>query len=316
MGRYITQRTTWVIIVLLGVSAITFALLHLTPGDPAQILLGPIATPQELDHLRRELGLDRPLAIQYAIWLDHVARGDLGRSITLHRPVLGELLLRFRGTLILTAGAIIVAFGPGILLGVLAARRQGRFIDAVSMVVTVGGASIPAFWLGMILIIVFSVRLGWLPGTGMSSPSGPGTAGDVVTHLILPAVTLGMLPLAIVTRVARTGMIEALRGDYVRTARAKGVNELIVTMRHAFRNTLVGIVTVLGLEMGFLLAGAVYVETVFDWPGVGLMLVNSILTRDFPLVQGAVLLLAATYVIINLLTDLLYAYLDPRIRFE
>jgi ABC-type dipeptide/oligopeptide/nickel transport system permease component len=316
MGRYITQRTTWVIIVLLGVSAITFALLHLTPGDPAQILLGPIATPQELDHLRRELGLDRPLAIQYAIWLDHVARGDLGRSITLHRPVLGELLLRFRGTLILTAGAIIVAFGPGILLGVLAARRQGRFIDAVSMVVTVGGASIPAFWLGMILIIVFSVRLGWLPGTGMSSPSGPGTAGDVVTHLILPAVTLGMLPLAIVTRVARTGMIEALRGDYVRTARAKGVNELMVTMRHAFRNTLVGIVTVLGLEMGFLLAGAVYVETVFDWPGVGLMLVNSILTRDFPLVQGAVLLLAATYVIINLLTDLLYAYLDPRIRFE
>ena len=316
MGRYITQRTTWVIIVLLGVSAITFALLHLTPGDPAQILLGPIATPQELDHLRRELGLDRPLAIQYAIWLDHVARGDLGRSITLHRPVLGELLLRFRGTLILTAGAIVVAFGPGILLGVLAARRQGRFIDAVSMVVTVGGASIPAFWLGMILIIVFSVRLGWLPGTGMSSPSGPGTAGDVLTHLILPAVTLGMLPLAIVTRVARTGMIEALRGDYVRTARAKGVNELIVTMRHAFRNTLVGIVTVLGLEMGFLLAGAVYVETVFDWPGVGLMLVNSILTRDFPLVQGAVLLLAATYVIINLLTDLLYAYLDPRIRFE
>ena len=316
MGRYITQRSTWVILVLLGVSAITFALLHLTPGDPAQILLGPIATPQELDHLRRELGLDRPLAIQYAIWLDHVARGDLGRSITLHRPVLGELLLRFRGTLILTAGAIIVAFGPGILLGVLAARRQGRFIDAVSMVVTVGGASIPAFWLGMILIIVFSVRLGWLPGTGMSSPSGPGTAGDVLTHLILPAVTLGMLPMAIVTRVARTGMIEALRGDYVRTARAKGVNELMVTMRHAFRNTLVGIVTVLGLEMGFLLAGAVYVETVFDWPGVGLMLVNSILTRDFPLVQGAVLLLAATYVVINLLTDLLYAYLDPRIRFE
>src|SRR6516164_7495115 len=159
MGRYITQRSTWVILVLLGVSAITFALLHLTPGDPAQILLGPIATPQELDHLRRELGLDRPLAIQYAIWLDHVARGDLGRSITLHRPVLGELLLRFRGTLILTAGAIIVAF-----------------------------------WPGMILIIVFSVRLGWLPGTGMSSPSGPGTAGDVLTHLILPAVTLGMLP--------------------------------------------------------------------------------------------------------------------------
>ncbi|HLW59149.1 MAG TPA: ABC transporter permease [bacterium] len=316
MSRYIVQRSAWVAVVLIGISVFTFALLHLTPGDPAQILLGPIATPQELARLHRELGLDRPLATQYVLWLAHVAQGDLGRSITLHRPVLGELLLRFRGTIILAAGAVIVAFGPGIALGVLAARRPGQLVDRLSMIVTVGGASIPPFWLGMILIILFSLRLGWLPGTGMSSPSGAATVGDVLTHLILPAFTLGALPLAIITRVARTGMIEALRGDYVRTARAKGLGEAAVTMRHAFRNTLVGIVTVVGLEMGFLLAGAVYVETVFDWPGVGLMLVNAILTRDFPLVQGAVLLVATTYVIINLVTDLFYAYLDPRIRFE
>jgi peptide/nickel transport system permease protein len=316
MSRYVVQRSAWVAVVLIGISVFTFALLHLTPGDPAQILLGPIATPQELARLHRELGMDGPLATQYVLWLARVAHGDLGRSITLHRPVLGELLLRFRGTIILAAGAVVVAFGPGITLGVLAARRPGQLLDRLSMIVTVGGASIPPFWLGMILIILFSLRLGWLPGTGMSSPSGVATVGDVLTHLILPAFTLGALPLAIITRVARTGMIEALRGDYVRTARAKGLGEAAVTIRHAFRNTLVGIVTVVGLEMGFLLAGAVYVETVFDWPGVGLMLVNAILTRDFPLVQGAVLLVATTYVIINLVTDLFYAYLDPRIRFE
>ena len=316
MSRYIAQRAAWVAVVLLGVSAFTFALLHLVPGDPALILLGPMATPQEVTRLHQELGLDRALAVQFAIWLAHVGHGDLGRSITLHRPVLGELLLRFRGTVILAFGAVIVAFGPGIVLGVLAAQRPGRVLDRVSMIVTVAGASIPPFWLGMILIILFSLRLRWLPGTGMSSPSGAATFADVVTHLLLPAATLGALPLAIITRVARTGMIEALRGEYVRTARAKGLGEAAVTVKHAFRNTLVGIVTVLGLEMGFLLAGAVYVETVFDWPGVGLMLVNAILTRDFPLVQGAVLLVATTYVIINLLTDLLYAYVDPRIRFE
>jgi peptide/nickel transport system permease protein len=315
MSRYLAQRSAWVAIVLFGVSAITFVILHLTPGDPAQILLGPMATSQELARLRHELGLDRPLVLQYFIWLGHVVRGDFGRSITLHRPVLAEVLLRFRGTLILTAGAMVLAFGPGILLGVLAARRPGRLVDQLSMVVTIGGVSIPSFWLGMLLIIFFSLRLRWLPGTGMYSPAGPQTVPDMLMHLILPAVTLAALPLAIIARVARTGMIEALQADYIRTARAKGLDEASVVLVHAFRNALVGIVTVLGLEMGLLLAGAVYVETVFSWPGIGLMLVNAILTRDFPLVQGAVLLVAATYVIVNLATDLLYAYLDPRIRF-
>jgi peptide/nickel transport system permease protein len=315
MSRYLAYRSVWVAIVLLGVSALTFVILHLTPGDPAQILLGPVATPQDLARLHRELGLDRPVVVQYAIWLSHMIHGDLGQSITLHRPVLGEVVLRFRGTLILTAGAVVIAFGPGILLGVLAGRRPGSLMDRLSMVVTIGGVSLPSFWLGMLLIILFSLRLGWLPGTGMFSPAGQETLPDLLTHLLLPAATLGALPLAVIARVARTGMIDALRADYIRTARAKGLDERAVAVRHAFRNTLVGIVTVLGLEMGLLLAGAVYVETVFSWPGIGLMLVNAILTRDFPLVQGAVLLVATTYVILNLLTDFLYAYLDPRIRF-
>ncbi len=316
MGRYVLQRSVWVAGVLLGVSILTFVILHLTPGDPAQILLGPMATPQDLARLHQELSLDKPLAVQYVFWLSHVVHGDLGRSITLHRPVLGEVVLRFRGTLILTAGAVVLAFGPGILLGVLAARRPRSFMDWLSVIVTTGGVSIPSFWLGMLLIVLFSLRLGWLPGTGMYAPAGQETLPDLLTHLILPAATLGALPLAVTARVARTGMLDALQADYIRTARAKGLDERAVTVRHAFRNTLVGLVTVLGLEMGLLLAGAVYVETVFSWPGIGLMLVTAILTRDFPLVQGAVLLIATTYVIINLLTDLLYAYLDPRIRFE
>ncbi len=315
MGRYIARRAVWVIMVLLGVSVLTFIVMHLTPGDPAQILLGPMATPEETARLRQELGLDRPLAVQYVVWLGHVVRGDLGRSITLHRPVLEEVLLRFRATLVLTAGGVVLAFGPGILLGVLAARWQGSWVDRFSTVLTAAGVSITPFWYGMLLIILFSLKLRWLPGTGMYSPAGQQTLPDLLIHLILPAVTLSALPAAVITRVTRTSMVDALRGDYVRTARAKGVDERGVAFRHAFRNTLVAIVTVVGLEMGFLLAGAVYVEYVFSWPGVGLMLVNAILTRDFPMIQGGVLLVATTYVIINLLSDVLYAALDPRIRF-
>ena len=315
MSRYIAQRLLWVVVVLLGVTVLTFVIMHLTPGDPAAILLGPMATPEDVAKLNQELGLDRPLVAQYLIWLGHVVRGDLGRSITLHRPVLGEVWLRFRATLVLTAGALIIAVGPGILLGVLAARWQGSLVDRFSIILTAGGVSIPSFWYGMLLIILFSLKLRWLPGTGMYAAAGEQTLPDLLVHLILPAITLAGLPAAVITRVTRTSMVDALRGDYVRTARAKGVRERDVAFRHAFRNTMVAIVTVVGLELGFLLAGAVYVEYVFSWPGVGLMLVNAILTRDFPLIQGGILLVATTYVMINLLSDVCYAYLDPRIRF-
>ena len=316
MSQYLARRLAWVALVLWGVSVVTFVIIRMTPGDPAEILLGPLATAQEVSQLRQELGLNRPVAVQYLLWLRQIVHGDLGRSITLHRSVLDEVLRRFAGTLILTAGAMVLTFGPGIALGIGAARRPGGIVDHASLLVTVGGVSVPSFWLGMLLIILFSLRLDWFPGAGMYSPSGQQTLPDLLHHLILPAATLGALPLAVITRVARTGMIDALREHYIRTARSKGLDERTVALRHAFRNTMVGVVTVLGLEMGFLLAGAVYVETVFSWPGVGLMLVNAILTRDFPLIQGAVLLVAVAYVVINLLTDLLYAYLDPRIRFE
>ncbi len=315
MRRYVAQRLISVAFVLVGVSFIVFLVLHLTPGDPAQILLGPLATPDELATLRVQLGLDRPVLVQYGRWLSHVAQGDFGRSIVLRRPVLPEIWRRFRATLILASGGMILAFPLGILVGIMAAIHRGSLSDRFSTVLAMIGISMPAFWVGLLLIIGFSLKLGWLPGTGMYSPAGDGGLTDLLVHLILPAVTLALVPLAVIARLTRSNMLEVLGQDYVRTARAKGISEQTVIVRHAFRNIMVAMVTILGLEVGFLLTGAVYVETVFSWPGIGFMMVNAILTRDFPLVQGGVLLIAATYVLINLGTDLLYAHLDPRIRY-
>ena len=315
MRRYVAQRLISVAFVLVGVSFIVFLVLHLTPGDPAQILLGPLATPEDLVTLRAQLGLDRPVLVQYGRWFSRVVQGDFGRSIVLRRPVLPEIWRRFRATLILATGGMILAFPLGILVGILAATHRGSLLDRLSTVVAMVGISMPAFWVGLLLIIGFSLRLGWLPGTGMYSPAGDGGLGDLLVHLILPTITLALVPLAVIARLTRSNMLEVIGQDYIRTARAKGVTERAVIVRHALRNILVAMVTILGLEVGFLLTGAVYVETVFSWPGIGFMMVNAILTRDFPLVQGGVLLIAATYVLINLSTDLLYAYLDPRIRY-
>ncbi len=315
MRRYVAQRLISLCFVLLGVSFVVFLVLHLTPGDPAQILLGPLATPAELSTLRQQLGLDRPFVVQYGRWLSQVVRGDFGRSIVLRRPVLPEVLGRFKATVILAAGGMLLAFPLGIIAGVLSAVRQRSVLDRVIQVAAMVGISMPAFWVGLLLIIGFSVRLRWLPGTGMFSAAGEGGFLDLMIHLILPAVTLATVPLAIVSRLTRTNMLAVAGEDYIRTARAKGVSEARVIARHALRNALVPLVTILGLEMGFLLAGAVYVETVFSWPGIGFMMVNAILTRDFPLVQGGVLVVASTYVTINLGTDLLYSYVDPRIRY-
>ena len=314
MRRYLAQRLASALFVLVGVSLVVFLALHLAPGDPAQILLGPMATPAELGTLRGQLGLDQPVLVQYGRWASRAAQGDLGRSIMLRRPVLPELVGRFRATLILAGGALLLAFPLGVVLGVLSAARPGGRLDRLVQLVAMVGISMPAFWVGLLLIVGFSVRLGWLPGTGMYSPTGDGGAIDLLRHLVLPAVTLSLVPLAVVSRLTRASMLEVIGQDYVRTARAKGVREARVIGWHAFRNTLVAIVTVLGLEIGYLLAGAVYVETVFSWPGIGFMMVNAILTRDFPLVQGGVLLVAAVYVLINLATDLLYAVVDPRVR--
>src|SRR5262245_46568719 len=314
MRRYLAQRVISALFVLIGVSFVVFLALHLAPGDPAQILLGPMATPKDLGTLREQLGLDKPVLVQYARWASQVAQGDFGRSIMLRRAVLPEIWRRFHATAILAGAALVLAFPLGVALGVLSAVRRGSRLDRLSQIVAMIGISMPAFWVGLLLIIGFSVKLGWLPGTGMYAAAGDGGIGDLLAHLILPAVTLSLVPMAIVSRVTRSNMLDVIAQDYVRTARAKGASEPRVIGWHVFRNTLVALVTVLGLEVGYLLAGAVYVETVFSWPGIGFMMVNAILTRDFPLVQGGVLLVAGIYVLINLATDFLYACVDPRVR--
>lgn len=314
MANYLIRRLFWMIFVVFGVSVIVFGLIHLTPGDPAQIMLGPSASMDDVRELQHQLGLDRPVVVQYASWIGRALQGDLGQSIVLRRSVLGEVVDRFGNTALLAGTAILISFTLGIVLGVVSAVRRGSSIDRLVILAATGGLSLPSFWFGLMLIILFSVRLGWLPGTGMTSAVNGGGIIDIAKHLILPSVALAVVPMAVIARYTRSSMLEVLGQDYVRTARAKGMSERIVIGRHVFRNTLVALVTMLGLQVGFLLAGAVYIENVFSWPGIGQMLVDAILKRDFPLVQGGVLLVATVYVVVNLATDLLYAFLDPHIR--
>lgn len=313
MAHYLIRRFLWMIVVVIGVSIVVFGLIHITPGDPAQIMLGPNAGVEEVQALRRQLGLDQPVILQYGIWASRVVQGDLGDSIVLRRPVLGEITSRFKNTALLAGAAVVISFTIGPALGILSAVRRGSALDRFVMLFATFGLSLPSFWFGLMLIILFSVRLGWLPGTGMTSAVDGGDALDIAKHLLMPAVALAVVPLAVIARYTRSSMLEVLGQDYVRTARAKGLGERSVTWSHVFRNSLVALVTMLGLQVGFLLAGAVYIENVFSWPGIGQMLVDAILKRDFPLVQGGVLLVATVYVLVNLLTDLLYAVLDPRI---
>jgi len=244
MWRYLVRRLIAAIVVLVGVSFVVFLVLHLTPGDPAQVLLGPRATPDELVRLRQELGLDRPVLIQYARWASHVLRGDFGRSIMQHRAVLPEIIRRFSATLILTAGGVMLAFPLGTLGGIVAAARQGTLVDRLTTTAAMLGVSMPAFWVGLLLIITFSVHLGWLPGTGMYSPTGSGGLTDLLVHLILPATTLALVPLSIISRLTRSSMLDVIGEDYIRTARAKGLSDRAVIGKHAFRNILVAMATV------------------------------------------------------------------------
>jgi peptide/nickel transport system permease protein len=315
MSRYILQRLFGLIGVLFGVSIVLFLGLHLAPGDPAQLLLGPLVRPDDLARLRQELGLDRPLPVQYVTWLGQVLQGDLGRSIASHRPVLVEIVERFQATALLAGASLLISAVVGITVGVLAAINRGGWIDRASMVLALVSMSTPSFWLGMVFIIVFSLVLGVLPGSGMISPRGDGGVLDVLAHLILPALTLAAVPTAVISRLTRSSMLEVIGLDYVRTARGKGLSERRLVVRHVVPNALIGVATLVGIEAGYLLAGAVLVETVFAWPGLGSLLVTSILKRDFPIVQGGVMLIALSYVLINLVTDLAYAYLDPRIRY-
>ena len=316
MRRYVVRRLLLLVPVLLGVSIIIFMVLHLAPGDPAEIMLGSQATQADLNRLRAELGLTEPLYVQYIHWLGLVARGDLGRSIWMKRPVLTEVLGRFKATLVLTGAALVLSTAGGLALGILSAVRPNSLLDRLSAVASLFGASMPVFWLGIVLMVIFALWLGWLPASGMFAPYGGGDLRDLLAHLALPAVTLAAASVTIIARLTRSTMLETLGQDYIRTARAKGVVERAVVLRHGLKNALIPIVTVVGVQAGYLLGGAVLTETVFAWPGVGTLMVQGILARDFPLVQGCVLVVALSFVVINLIVDLLYAWLDPRIRYE
>jgi len=312
---YVLGRLLLAVPVLFGVSLLVFAVMHLAPGDPAAIMLGAQATREDITRLHRELGLDRPLPVQYARWLGRVVQGDLGRSIPLGREVLPEVLTRFKATLILTGGALLVALVIGVPAGIVSATRQYSWLDRLSMGIAVTGVSLPVFWTGIMLIIVFSLTLRWLPSAGMYSPYG-GDFVDLLWHLVLPAVTLGTASAAALARMTRSSVLEIVRQDFVRSARAKGLAERAVVGRHVLKNAVNPVVTVLGIQVGTLLGGAILTETVFSWPGLGSMMVRAIQARDYPLVQGGVLLIATTFVGVNLLVDLLYAVFDPRIRYE
>ena len=316
MRRYVVRRLLLLVPVLLGGSVIIFMVLHLAPGDPAEIMLGSQATQADLERLRAELGLTEPLYVQYIHWLGLVARGDLGRSIWMKRPVLAEVLGRFKATLVLTGAALVLSTVGGLALGIVSAIRPNSPLDRLSAMASLFGASMPVFWLGIVLMVIFALWLGWVPASGMFAPYGGGDLRDLLVHLALPAVTLAAASVTIIARLTRSTMLETLGQDYIRTARAKGVVERAVVLRHGLKNALIPIVTVVGVQAGYLLGGAVLTETVFAWPGVGTLMVQGILARDFPLVQGCVLVVALSFVVINLIVDLLYAWLDPRIRYE
>jgi len=313
LGVYILRRLLLMVPVLFGVTVIVFLVISLIPGDPAKAILGTFATPENIARVNHDLGLDRALPIQYLIWLGNLLHGDFGRSYILHRPVLDEVLDRLFPTLLLAGAALVLSSAVGLSLGIIAAIRQNGWQDKLITVAVLVGISTPSFWLGILLIFWFGVRLSILPVGGMEEMFGGGGALDIARHLVLPAVALAAVAGAVLVRLTRGSMLEVMRQDYIRTARAKGLSESSVIFKHAFRNALVNVIPIIGLEAGFVLGGAVYIETVFQWPGIGRMLVNAISTRDILLVQGGVLIVAGAYVVINLLTDIAQSVLDPRI---
>jgi len=311
---YILRRLLQLIPVLFGIALVVFLIMALLPGDPALAILGPYATPETLASLRRELGLDQPLWRRFFIWLGNVLQGDLGRSVTLQRPVIDEIAERVGPTLLLAATALALSVVLGLAAGAIAAAHRRQWQDQVLTLVVLLGISTPQFWLALVLILAFAVWLGWLPVSGMFSVYAGGGLADLFRHLVLPATSLTVVVTGVLARLGRTAMLEELSQDYVRMARAKGLTERKVVYKHAFLNMLGKMVPVIGLQTGFLLGGAVYIETVFQWPGMGRMLVDAISTRDLLLVQGGVLAMALAYVLVNLLADVLQHWLDPRIR--
>ena len=333
MSAYVLRRAAGIVPVLLVLSLVIFLIIEAIPGDPAQVMLGQHATPEALERMRHSLGLDRPFWVRYALFAGRLLKGDLGRSILSGRPILAEIAEKAPATLELSIFALLLAGVLGTLAGFISAWRQNRLFDYLSMFSSLVGVSIPIYWLGFMLIILFSLKLGWLPTGGrlsaeisFHSPSGfllldsllagNWTAfSDAAKHLVMPAICLATVPMAIIARMTRSSMLEALNQDYIRTARAKGVRTLRLLCVHAFKNAAIPVVTVIGLQFGYLMGGAILTETVFSWPGVGRWLLDGILGRDFPVIAGGTLFVAFFFVLANLVVDLLYILLDPRIRY-
>lgn len=307
MLKFTLKRLASLVLVLIGVSFLVFMLLSLTPGDPVRMMLGESATPEAQEALREEMGLNDPLLVQYGRYMKNiVVHQDLGQSYTTQRPVLGEILNVFPNTVALAVAAMVIAIVLGIFLGIISAVKQNSLLDNIVMVLALIGTSAPIFWIGILMILLFSVHLGWLPPSGFGS----------FKQLIMPALALGMQSTAVVARMTRSSMLEVIRQDFVKTARAKGQKEIIVVVKHVFRNALIPIITVVGLQFGTLLGGAMLTEIVFSIPGVGRLMIEAIKQRDFPIVQGSVLFVAACFSLVNLAVDLLYAVVDPKVSKE
>jgi peptide/nickel transport system permease protein len=304
LTQVVLRRLLSAIPTLAAVATLVFSLIHLIPGDPVLIMLGEGAQPTDVEGLRRELGLDRPLAAQYGSFVAGLLRGDLGRSLHFDQPVTTLIARHYPATVELALAAMLVALATAIPLGMLAAFRKGSWVDRGARGFALAGVSVPNFWLGPMAILLFSIQLGWLPVSGRGG----------LAHLVLPSATLGLALAALLTRMVRAGVAEELAKPFIVTARAKGLSPARLALAHALRNALVPVVTVVGLQFGSLLTGAILTETIFGWPGLGRLLIQAIRLRDYPLVQGCVLLIAATYVAVNLVTDLVYAWIDPRIR--
>lgn len=314
MTRYLVQRLLGAVGVLAMVSVLVFGLISLLPGDASVALLGSDATATEQAQVRRSLGIDAPVHVRYVTWITHVLRGDFGRSLITQEPVGTLLFQRFGATLLLAIASMLVAASVGIATGILAALRPRSVLDRLTTVLALFGNSTPIFWLGIMFVLLFAQELRWLPTSGMQSP-GRTDLVDMLVHLVLPALTIGLVVAGPITRLTRASLVEALRHEYVTTARSKGLQTRVIVMRHALPNALLPVLTVMGIQVGHLLGGAVVAETVFAWPGLGSQIYTSINNRDVPVVIGGVLMIAVTFVLVNLIVDVLYAYLDPRIKY-
>jgi len=311
MIQYIVKRLLLLVPTLFGVSLLAFLLMHMIPGDPAEILLrqqGTIPTPEAIEKFKEQMNLDDPLPVQYFNWLSHLLHGDLGSSLVVNygRPVFPEILLRLPRTLELAAVSLIISLLISIPLGIIASVKQNSITDYLTLVGASIGVAIPGFWLGLLLILLFSIYLGWFPVCGYGSNE----------YIILPSVTLGIGMASLTTRLMRASMLEVLDKDYIKTARGKGLKEYVIIVRHAIKNALIPVITVAGLQFGWLLEGAVFVEVIFSWPGIGKLLIDSISVRDIPMVQGCVLFITFVYVLVNLAVDISYSILDPRVRYK